>query len=1112
MLTVYKASAGSGKTYTLTYEYIKLLLGYRKEDGTYALHSRGKEHHGAILAITFTNKATSEMKQRIVNELAVLAQVERVSKKKSPYLNDLLALYGCSEQELRERAHRALNELLFDYGFFNISTIDAFFQNVLRVFAREADLSGNYEVELSDDFAITNGVNDLLSSLNRREQSDEKDRARRQRLGNWLRKYMLSIISEKSSGFNMFSRTSSFYGEIVNFVGKISKDDFKVDSKRILGYLENEESIVKFEKAISDAYEKLRAKLVGKARLVVDTLQRNGLGVNDCLVTSTRGVMEKLAQGETGVEFPPTISKVLENLDDRSSRYLKKFKGTIPDGFDEIYVDAIVAISKDAARLRFYGITRSNIYKLGLLSGVLNQIKKYKQENNLILLSDTNDILKSIIREDELPFIYERIGTSLRHFLIDEFQDTSRMQWENLRPLVRESMSHGYDNLIIGDEKQCIYRFRDSDPSLLRSKVQDEYTSSEVEVKGNNISANTNWRSSSEVVRFNNTIFTAMAEVMGLKDLYGNVAQQVAKKERHGYVRFTAINRNFESESLSIMTREIERQLRSGYKMSDIAILVRSGQDGMRAIEYLLNHEAANPDFPRLKILSDGALIVGSSPAVKLIISVLRMLNVLDASPNKRVEIKRRITRLAVSFEYHINKGCTPSQSLNRSLQAEDVFDRLTTDVLMMECLSLPSIVERIISRFLSEETRDAENAYIAAFQDVVIDYCSYGTGDIRSFLKWWDVSGYKVNLSFPDSMDAIKVITIHKSKGLEFRCVHIPFAKWEMAKGSEIKWFDTAGAFDEFHEIPPAIPLPNNKNLIGTPFEQQYEVNHNAEVLDQLNVTYVAFTRAKDELIVNFEVGSDSGNSKKQDESINKVGKLIKAAIEMADVAYCNAETKKLGAGGNVGMNDIFVGLSDKFIDGKLEIGSPTQCVEDDKGGDDDHIELCTAAKYVTGDRDDMWNLSKVEGIDDFSKPRTRGIILHDILKRVKHRGDVDIAARRHAYRLGLSAEETQEIIGYLTKALADKRVERWFDGYESIVRECPMVECGEKDVRPDRIVWTSDGKVEVVDYKTGKFVPKKYDGQVKKYMRKLVEMGYENVGGYVWYLESGEIEEVKL
>ncbi len=1102
MLSVYKASAGSGKTFTLAYEYIKLVLGTKDpETGHYHLNKSGKEHHRAILAITFTNKATDEMKRRIIHELAVLAEADIVNGIKSPYADKLIAFFGCTAEELKECAYKALQELLFDFNFFNISTIDAFFQNVLRVFAREAELTGNYDVELDDKYAINIGVNEMLSSINYDSSNIET-----RRLSEWLKQFMLNRLDEGKS-FNMFNRSSKFHEDLVSFAGNLSNEKFKLHADALLNYLQDNSRISEFDAELKRRSNVMLKDCQEKALRVLNLLPLNNLPTDKYINRYVMATLKKWASGD----YDSLNATCIKAINDTNTRYYSDVikKGQIIGEVDAAIEDALSSINTSIQTTSFYSLIRNQLYVLGMLGDIFKYIIEFRNDNNLILLSDTNDLLRRIINQDEAPFIYERVGVRLRHFLIDEFQDTSRLQWENLRPLVSESLSTGNDNLIIGDEKQCIYRFRNSDPSLLRSHINQQFDG-RIHEHGNDISGNTNWRSSSDVVKFNNTIFTFIAETLGMSDIYRNVAQQVSPAHRNhtGYIKVSGLDvpniTEFENLALPQLATDIKRQLDSGYKASDIAILVRQRNEGEKVIDFLLNYPDTNPDFPRLNIISDDALGINNSPAIKLIISVLRFIDTPDdeTSPDRYLS-PRETTRLLNRYEYFINRNCDPSTALNKALKSEAEIDSLANEAVSMECVSLPSIVERIIMRYIPHSLLKSENVFISAFQDTVIDFCSRGISDIHSFLNWWDSNGHKTTLASPPDMDAIKVMTIHKSKGLEFKCVHIPFATWEMAKDKNIHWFTPKG-FESFKVeiVPPVLPLQSSSKLSGTPFEEEYLSNHNEELIDNLNMTYVAFTRAVDELIITYKCCNSKNNPKTQ------VGYYIQYAINATTKSYCDEKSSNLGISSTD--NEIFIPLQEHLTEGKMEIGSPTSANYENRETNNDRTSSRKITPYFSSDRDDMWNMSRIDDLQDIDRPRDRGIIMHDILGDVKHRKDIPTAVRRHAYRLNISENETNDIIEYLHRVTSRNEVEQWFENYRRIIREQAIVLPSGESYRPDRIVWTANGTVDVIDYKFGEEHPKKYTRQVQQYMDLLTKAGYSPIRGFIWYLDSQKIVAV--
>ncbi len=1103
MLTVYKASAGSGKTYTLAYEYVKLVLGYKdKSTGKYRLNLNPQNPHHSILAITFTNKATEEMKRRIVKELAILAEVPSVGDETSPYLNDLITLFECTREQLKSTAYNVLTQLLFDFTFFNVSTIDSFFQNVLRTFAFEVELDGDYEVELNDSYAISMGLNEVFNAISYR--NDDESRL----MADWIKRFMMQKIND-GSGFNILNRKSKLFGNLLTFVGKLCDEQFKKHSDALVEYLGDHTRIIKFEDGLVTQISKLRNSVKSTAQEALKAVDDAAVDVAG-ITSNVRNPLMRWSQGEIK-EPNATCMKV---ADGESSAFTKAYlkKNQVPESVEAVIGNAISKIAAIFKQLSFLQLLRGNIYGLGLIGDTMKFVKEFREKNNLILLSDTNDLLRKVISEDDAPFIYERLGVRLQHFLIDEFQDTSRLQWENLSPLVSESLSNDNDNLIIGDEKQCIYRFRNSDPSLLRTQVSNEF-GRHVYERGIHIKDNTNWRSSAEVVKFNNTIFTALAVVLGVEEVYSNVTQQVSAKhvDHHGYVKFQRIEEGESKEdklkkAFEIMAADIKRQIDSGYQPRDIAILVRDGKDGEQVIEFLLK-KMSEPDamLPQFNIISDDTLQIGSSPMVKLIVSVMRLINSdLDPVDSRHIS-KRRYNQIVNRYEYHLNKGMEPHEALDAALNIEmPEIDRMVEDVADMKYTSLPSLVERIISRYIPEDLRRRDNAFITAFQDEVLDFCSYGSCDINSFLKWWDNPKVKHNVTSSNDIDAVRVMTIHKSKGLEFKCVHIPVADWELAKDSDFGWFEKPRleGFDE-EIIPPLFALKNNKELVGTQYEAQYEMAHKAELVDTINVTYVAFTRAVDELCVTCVMPGKKAE--------NCIGTAIYDAFAMADSQFCT----DMAARHREAKGELFLPLNAIDETQTLVLGAPTKAVKEEVKKNvppSERVNVVEASPYATSYRDDMWNLTRVEDLVPLDEARQRGIFYHNVLGSVRKVEDLYLAVRRWGYRAQMSETEMDEAYEFLNDAVADERVSQWFDGFERVVAERSIVLKGKEAVyRPDRVVWTAAGTVDVVDYKFGDEHKSQYEKQVKNYMKLLSEMGNEHVRGFLWYVDKGKIVEIK-
>lgn len=1096
MLTIYKASAGSGKTYKLTYSYIKLLLGYKDESGSMRLRKNPRSSHRSILAVTFTNKATDEMKRRIIHELAVLAAMEPKWKKKSPYEKDLMAELGCSAEELKHSARSALMHLLFDFNFFQVSTIDSFFQLILRTFAREAELTGNYEVDLENDRAMESGVRNLFDSL-----KDESRGADNARMVNWLTEFLLNELKE-GHGVALFNRRSGAFTQLLDFVRRTDTEVFKRGYEDMMKYLSSANRLEKFRQQLASAPGRHGALTKKACADALALIESRGYSSGKRKVAAT--VVKLLQVGEVnGYDTAKTPGKTLEAVtEDIGKAYNAELRNRLVDCPDPELDSAIAAAMlrmKEGRTFRplWYSLSKQ-LYSLGMLSDIYGFIDSFRAENNSLLLSDTNSILKEIIGEGDTPFVFERLGVWLNHFLIDEFQDTSLMQWEIMKPLVEQGQSVDADSLIIGDEKQCIYRFRSSDPTLLQYQVTEQFRE-KATVEGDTPEDNTNWRSSRHVVEFNNMLFQSLSRRLGLSEIYANVCQLISDKhaEHNGYVCVRQIEApakdGFITLALDGMVEEMRRQLRSGYKGKELAVLVRSKREGAAVIERLSELMAADVDFRGLRVISDDAMTLSAAPAVRLIVSVLHYLQSLtEPAPDEMTgnSARRRqlaeINRMINRYEYGRSRGLRPEEALTRAVDGDDRFD-IRDDVGVMTCFNLPSLVERVVSRMFTSEELDRECMFISAFQDTVIDFCSSGNSDLQSFLDWWDSKGRNVTVSAPYDENAIRVMTIHKSKGLEFRCVHVPTLSAEMISFGDNEWFAKESIpFVDDELVPPLLSIRPGKQLRDTAFLRQYDKLCRDQMLDELNVLYVALTRATDELCIGYY------NTTRNSDNI-PVGMLLSSCLpDMSVLKYENREALPEGV-------EIY------------SYGRPTVALvkEADTPTALDPKEVFFMPPYHTADRSDLWSHTKVDDLPDFSRARDRGIILHDVLSRVYNADGLSkaVAASVHSGLLPLG--DAPDIRRFLEVRLRQDDVSSWFSGFSRIAVERPILLEDGKTVRPDRVVWTADGHVDVVDYKFGGEY-KKYERQVSNYVNMLRAMGERNVRGFLWYLDSGKVKEV--
>ena len=1109
MLTIYKASAGSGKTYTLAYEYIQALLciknpntgGTRLNLPKYApAGDENTNRHRGILAITFTNKATAEMKRRIIKELDALSTIPDDKKNDAPYADKLCRLTGCTRADLAEAAGGALRQLLNDYGNFNVSTIDSFFQRVLRTFARELDRQGDFAVEINDIYAITTAVGMMLDCFNYEENNLAE-------LSRWLEKFIAAQIDEGHKA-SFFNRDSPVHANLVELVANICKEKFKKYSHAMREYLaDDDRPMHRLEKALAQRKSEILDHMEHEAAHVMATIaDTDEKGFNSIIIRLIKDCFATRTQPSSKDIFGAKALKAAEG--DGSAVIVKKyFKGT------DAHIHAILNLMAQAVPLfsEYFLIIKiqNSLNQLGLLANAWAFLDRFHAENNTILLSDTNDMLSRIIDGQEMPFIYERLGVELHHFLIDEFQDTSEMQWINLKPLVTNSLAEKYDSLIIGDEKQSIYRFRNSEPSLLHHRVADDRDfAGHNQIKGAAPGENTNWRSSAHIVSFNNSLFTMLAsarEVPGFE----NVVQEISgpNKNFSGYVRFIPDTNCTDGDPLEEMARQIRRQHdQGGYQWKQIAVLAAKNDELGTAISHLLEH---HPDIP---VLSDEAMYLRRSQSVRMIVSILKFIdNETRASEpttdndKKKYASAEDIAMMMSRYEYFRNLGLESEAALQAAIKGATETgqapapDGLTT-IDAHRSPSLVALVETIITEMLTPSQRRQQSAYIAAFQDYVLEFCSKYNPSVHRFLQWWEESP-KLTIPAGSDVDAVRFMTVHKSKGLEFECVLIPFGSWPDVNAKSMQWIPARPCEDLPRPLLPTIPpslmppainitMDTECSLPCSPLYGLYKADEKARQTDTLNMTYVAYTRAVAELIVCYK-------------PTHGIGKSLTPAFTSLQLD----------------------GLTIK--DGELTYGSPTRLADRHKPLPADATGSTILIDYDVTARHDIHALISLDSaldtdsdIDDTEITDTdtntkadtqtsllmmqRGVVLHDIMARIHTTDDISQAVENVARRISLGDDDTRRLHDTVTEAFRTHpdMMARWFSPDTQVLSEQPIY-IPERDQtrRPDRIVLYPDGSVDIIDYKFTSEILDSHVSQVKAYVAILRQMGYDRVNGYLWY-----------
>ena len=1040
---VMKASAGSGKTYSLAREYIRLLMMPQMADGRPSRDPRSYRH---ILAVTFTNKATGEMKSRIIEELHALS----TDPTGSPYLKYLKEECGFDDDgQVKAQASLLLSNILNDYGAFSVSTIDKFFQQTLRAFSREVGQFAEYQIELDRNSLVTECAERVLDSL-----SEEK-------------KDLLQWLTDSTIDYMNQGEKCNLDTALIDFAKGYMSPTYKEKAKDM-----------KMDKTAAFSQENLK-KLIVTCRTIRTDFETDLLAAvkaaRDYLAPCS-GVMTNLLKGlakiasfdfsktidmKTGLK---TVKDVAEGADPVTQKDRRKYSDADIEYMRNL-ISGVYAFSGD--RLKQYNtavLLEKQIYVFRVAEALDTEFSALLKEKNVLSIDDTNAVLQDIIGHTDAPFIYEKMGVRYCHFLLDEFQDTARVQWDNFLPLLKNSIAEGCYNLIVGDVKQSIYRWRNADWHILNNEVQNVFGADRTVENP----LETNWRSAHKIVEFNNGFYEALAghlddyikadphgtpDETDIRKIYQDVHQEPSEKIGvPGCVEVTFCDSDkIVSNMVDAVADAIENR---GFKPGDVAVLVRTKKEGSNMARALIDRG--------ISVITNDSLKIGSGAAVRRLVGQLYKYE----NPDEKVK-----AFYAGEFD---PSAITHTNSLYDL--AEDMLRQMTL--------------------------RDEDTLYVLAFMDLVRDYVDKNGNSLNGFLKYWEEEGMDKMISSPEGGNSVTVITIHKSKGLDFPFVVLPFpAKHEMMKSNSKYWESPNVDGSPFAGTARALyNVGLSSTSLDTLFADNYIRERNMTYVDIINTWYVAMTRASQSMHIISPMPGRGGW-----EAVGSVAHALYLYIAVD------------GEGGFDPVPDAPEGTV-RYICGEPSPKWIKPEDEDQKRKAAGSMKL----RYFTFDNANVGGKLRIsadardffspEGIAGISASnRLRGTVMHEILSAVRVPDDLHAAVAAAVHSGRLDEAEGEEAEKLLASAIASVSDRGWFDPANGrMLNERGILDAGGDDkYRPDRVM-VRGGRVDIIDYKFGRELPS-YKRQVGGYASLYRQMGYHEVHAWLWYIgEDGHIEEV--
>lgn len=1110
-LTVYRASAGSGKTFTLAVEYISLLV-------------KDPENYQHILAVTFTNKATQEMKMRILSQLYGIANSLQSSQQ---YFNKVKEKTNMPDAVIRNNARAALTLLIHRYNNFRILTIDAFFQQVLRNLAHELGQTANLRVDLNNEEITEKAVDQMIESL-------EKG----QPVLQWISTYINNSI-EDDNGWNII-------GKIKTFGTNIFKDFYKAHEANLKEQLSNADDFKVYETTLRKRRNDIRKTFNSKARSILNEIKNANLDIPS---NYRSGLYKYLTDSAiaplTNKPLKAGVLKANESPQNwTSSKCAKADKQQIQTLAAEVLsaqLSELIAYNNDNwNEFQSIQLTLSHLSELRLLHAIADAVDNLTKDTNRFMLSNTQALLKELIADSDTPFIFERIGARLKHVMIDEFQDTSTIQWQNFQVLLANCMAQELSqNLIVGDIKQSVYRWRQGDWGILNN-IEKSFAHQKIRLE----TLDYNYRSEKRIIDFNNAFWeqcvanTAKEVAQDdaekakiVQKAYEDVAQKTHKTTENGFVKISLYpSKSMKEAVLEELIETIKELFNNGYggkNQSKIAILVRSKSNIQDIVNALLQSFGNE-----INIVSDEAFRLDASLSVNIIVSAMHLLTHPDdvLTRGKLVKLynqevlKKPLTDtdLLVSINESNNidtknidkkerrKLATEQQmaKLNSQLPPEYVANRE-----LLLGLPIVDLVDKLFMLFGLDQL-EGQSSYICTLYDTLNDFLKDHTADIDDFINEWENSLSSKTIQ-SDEIEGIRIMTIHKSKGLEFDNVIIPFCNWEMEKKGTL-WCETKNKPAPYNKLP-LLPIDFSRDkLIGTVFEDDYKEEHFQNIVDNLNLLYVAFTRASKNLFV---FGLRQGKT-----TLDNIAKGTPPGNRSYAIELALKQVSEQLQGSLLSFPDD-IGSEIHFEYGTLapETHEKEHAVADNPFliKPDKHIVSIATYPQAATFKQSNKSIEFVKGEDVDPSDRTRyikiGNVLHQLFSTIYTTADIPARLNELEQQGIIYNDEitSAQLRTRIEDAITNPQVQEWFSKRWQLYNECTILEYNKdtnemEEHRPDRVM--TDGKeFVVVDFKFGK-EREEYKKQVQQYMEILIRMGHKKVSGYLWYVVKNNVVEVNI